>query len=132
MYPYSHLPAPLSAAGFYILLSLAHGELHGYALIGACANNSLGSIKLSGGTLYPLLQKLHDEGFVDITGKKPAGKSSKPRLHYALSPSGAIRLQEELQRLDHAVKIGQRAGLMRENQLPADIQHALLELKIRA
>ncbi len=130
MYPYSHLPKPLKTQEFYILLALCEEEAHAYPLRGRVTNDSLGSVKIPEGTLYPLLQKLH-EGLIDLLGEKPAGKSQKPRLHYGLSPQGALRLKEELKRLNHAIKIGQNAGLMQEDEIPTDIQRALLKLEIR-
>jgi DNA-binding PadR family transcriptional regulator len=131
MYPYDHLPKPLKTHEFYVLLALSREEAHAYRLKSRIANDSLGSVKITEGTLYPLLQKLHDEGLIDLLGEKPAGKSRKSRLHYGISPGGVIRLKEELKRLDHAIEIGKNAALMTENELPTDIQRTLLELEIR-
>lgn len=127
-YPYSHLPEPLPAATFYVLLALTQAELHSYALISACANLSLGSVKLTGGTLYPLLQKLQDQALIDPVGKRPAGKSGKPRLHYRTSEEGILRLKEEFQRLEHVMKIGRNLSLM-DDTTPIDIQRLQVLLR---
>ncbi len=130
-YPFSHLPKPLSTSEFYILLALAHSSLHAYAIKGAIANDSLGSVTLKDGKLYPLLAKLHEQELIKIARTSPAGKSGKPRTHYTISEIGLIHLKDELTRLDHALKIGKNIGLMPENEIPTDLQRALLPLKNR-
>jgi DNA-binding PadR family transcriptional regulator len=124
MYPDSP-PPPISVQAFYVLLALSGSELHAYAIKGAVYNCSLGSLNLSTSRLYALVTMLSDEGLIDISGRYPAGKSGKERLHYCISAHGAIRLQEELLRLAHAVKIGTANGLL-ENKTPTDIQRLLL------
>lgn len=129
MYPYSYLPAPLSAQAFYALLALSRTELHVYAIRSAILNDSLGSINLAQGRVYALINHLHNEGFVEISGTKPAGKSGKERLHYAISPHGTLRLKDEITRLEHAVKIAQSAGLT-QSDIPTDIQRLLLNVRL--
>ena len=68
---------------------------------------------------------MHDEGLIDMLGEKPSGKSGKPRLHYAISGYGSIRLQEESKRLDHAAKIARSIGVL-DNEVPTDTQRILL------
>ncbi|MHA1905853.1 MAG: helix-turn-helix transcriptional regulator [Candidatus Thorarchaeota archaeon] len=58
---------------FYILLLLSEGPVHGYGLIKQFKNRT--GRNLSGGTLYPFLQKLENKGlltqFDDSVGKRP-------------------------------------------------------------
>ncbi len=103
---------------FYILLVLANGSRHRYAIKGAVANASLGSVMLKDGALYPMLERLCEEGLVDMVSRSPAGKSGKERLHYEISGHGRIRLQEEAQRLRHAVEIMRGMGIF-ENDVPS-------------
>ncbi len=128
MYPYSYLPKPSSATEFYILLVLAGSPLHRYAIKGAVANASLGSVLLKDGKLYPLLERLCEEGLVDMIRRAPAGKSGKERQYYGISGHGKIRLQEEAQRLGYAVEIMKGLGLF-ENTVPTDIQRLVLDAK---
>lgn len=102
---FSPVPAPLSAQEFYVLLTLNADESHGYDLVGRIYNVSLGSVKLAGGTLYPLLKRLCAMGWIEQLESKPAGKSGKLRVHYGISELGVIRLKEELIRLEHALKV---------------------------
>jgi PadR family transcriptional regulator, regulatory protein PadR len=124
------LPPPLSAAQFYILLALAREERHGYAIAGATWSNSLGSVLLPSGRLYPTIKRLCSESLIDPAGSLPVGKSGQSRMHYVITHHGRIRLQEELSRMKHAVAIGEHAGLL-DDTTPTDIQRLLLELEIR-
>jgi len=46
---------PLTVPTFYILLSLAPGKKHGYAILGDIARLSKGEVQLSTSTLYSAL-----------------------------------------------------------------------------
>ncbi len=127
MYPSDHLPNPLKPSDFYTLLALSRGSSHRYALKAIIHNDSLGSVSVPPNKLYPLLAKLHEEGFIELAGKKPSGKSGRLQMHYAISEYGSVRLQEELQRLSHALKIGQATGLM-DNTVSTDIQRLLVDV----
>jgi DNA-binding PadR family transcriptional regulator len=116
MYPYSFLPKPLKPAEYYILLALAHSPSHTYALIGKVLNYSLGSVTISDKKLYSLIQHLAETALIEPIGEKPSGKSGTPRLHYTLTEHGHIRLQEEFQRLNHAVQLSHNLGI--GNPLP--------------
>jgi|GEM_PF-1659802 len=128
MYPYSYLPKPLRTVELYVLMALSHNSMHAYGIIGVAHKDSLGSVNIPTGKLYPLLTRLCEEGLVDMINSAPAGKSGKERLHYEISEHGKIRLQEEAQRLRQAVEIMQRLGLF-ENDVPTDIQRLLLGAK---
>jgi DNA-binding PadR family transcriptional regulator len=123
MYPWTHLPPPLSTREFYILFALARQESRAYRLKGEIEKDSLGSLKISDGTIYPLLVKLHDEGLIDL-----ADGSNRQHRRYSISEGGRIRLREELQRLNHVVKVSESAGLL-ENEMPTDIARLLLEVQ---
>ena len=128
MYPQSDLPKPLRPAEFYLLLALSHTEAHGYALKAMIRNTSLGSVVVPDNKIYNLISKLADEALIDPVGKQPTNKSNTPRMHYAITQHGILRLKEELIRLGHAVKIGNNAGL-RGDTVPTDIQRLLLNSK---
>ena len=48
-----------------VLAVLSHGESHGYAIAEVLRQHGFARIK--GGTLYPLLKRLEDHGFVEHT-----------------------------------------------------------------
>ena len=128
VYPWSHASSPLSPQEFHVLLALADKECYAYQLKGQVMKDSLGSVNIADGTLYPLLSRLHGIGFVDMTGRKAAGKSGKTRLHYALSAEGRLRLIEEPQRLSHVMKLSENRGLLDEIG-PVDMAKLLLDMQ---
>ncbi len=125
MYPYSSLPKPLSTKIFYILLALSRSTLHPYAIKAAMRNDSLGAVNIDAGSIYRLIQELHDSGWIDLISVSPAGTKPAGHKHYAISELGTIRLKEEIVRLTHALKIAENAGLT-ETGIPLDIQKLLL------
>jgi DNA-binding PadR family transcriptional regulator len=95
---------PLSEATFFILLSLAGGPKHGYAIMKDVAELSDGRVGLSTGTLYGALKRLLEQGLIQrIPSKKSAGvaeESIRSRKSYALSRFGRRTLESEVQRIE--------------------------------
>ena len=72
-----------------VLSLLAQGDRYGYDL----ASNLSKSIDISDGTIYPILRRLKDEGFVTTYLQEASG--GPPRKYYALTETG-IREQKKL------------------------------------
>ena len=96
---------PLREPTFYILLSLAEGEKHGYAIIKDVAVISRGKVTLSTGTLYEALARLLDQKLIErvmlpageeVTGHHPG----RPRKAYRLTLRGGQVMRAETARLD--------------------------------
>ena len=85
--------APLTPAVFHILLALADGPLHGYAIMQA-VEESAGSL-MGPGTIYGTLERLESSGFVK---ELPASREDRRRI-FGLQPLGRQALQEEARRL---------------------------------
>lgn len=94
---------PLTEASFLILLSLAPGKKHGYAILKDVEAMSSGKISLSTSTLYTALGRLSDQGLIErvdnLEGDEPAGGPGLPRKAYCLSSVGRRVLEAETQRL---------------------------------
>lgn len=76
----------------YALLELlAHEDMHGYQMMKALEEQSGGTYKPSAGSIYPTLQMLRDQGFVE--SYKQDGK----RI-FQITPEGRLYLQEEMER----------------------------------
>ena len=56
---------PLSLPVVHILVALAGGAKHGYAIKQAVADLSEGEIRLGPGTLYEAIQRLEDAGCIE-------------------------------------------------------------------
>src|ERR1700739_2245803 len=55
---------PLTPAMFHILLALADGEKHGYAILKEVARRTDGKVRLSAGTLYGIIKRLNGEDWI--------------------------------------------------------------------
>jgi PadR family transcriptional regulator, regulatory protein PadR len=73
-----------------VLSMLAQGDRYGYDL----ASNLSQKIAISDGTIYPILRRLKDEGYVTTYLQEASG--GPPRKYYALTDSG-IREQQALE-----------------------------------
>src|SRR5580704_3958203 len=94
---------PLSPATLHILLALAGGDMHGYAIMQDVLRQSEGRYKLGPGTLYDNLQKLVKQGMVKELGAKAADEDSR-RRYYRLTSLGSGVLSAEISRLESVVR----------------------------
>lgn len=96
---------PLTEPTFYILLSLAPGKKHGYAILKDVAALSNGKITLSTSTLYGALGRLLDQGLIKRVPNDEDGNDGPglPRKAYILSKTGRRVLQAETNRLQRLV-----------------------------
>ena len=98
---------------FLILTALAQEPLHGYGIIAAVADVSDGKVKLGAGTLYGALDRLTEEGLVEVEREEIV--ASRLRRYYRLTDAGAEQLAGEAERVArHA-----RAALTRLAARPA-------------
>jgi PadR family transcriptional regulator PadR len=74
-----------------VLGILVDGEAYGYEIAGRLAERGIGEVK--GGTLYPALAKLEDDGHVVATWR--AGDGGPNRKYYRITPSGTAHLALE-------------------------------------
>jgi DNA-binding PadR family transcriptional regulator len=94
---------PLTPATLHILLALAGGDMHGYAIMQDVLRQSEGRYKLGPGTLYDNLQKLVKQGMVKELGAK-AGDEDSRRRYYRLTSLGSGVLSAEISRLEGVVR----------------------------
>ena len=78
---------------YLVLLSLAEGPRHGYAIIAAAAELSDGRVQLGPGTLYGALDRLTAEGLVAESGTELV--DGRARRYYQLTGHGGSELAEE-------------------------------------
>jgi DNA-binding PadR family transcriptional regulator len=85
---------PLTAAVFHILLALAEGPLHGYAIMQA-VEASAGAERMGPGTIYGSLQRMEEAGLVRELSSRGDGR----RRVFGLLPAGRRALEAEAHRL---------------------------------
>jgi DNA-binding PadR family transcriptional regulator len=84
---------PLTSAVFQVLVALADGERHGYALLKEVARQTDGRIRLSTGTLYGIIDRLLADGLI-------ADRTVRDRRLYRLTPLGRRTALAEADRLE--------------------------------
>ena len=101
--PSSYLP--LTEPTFYILLSLAPGKKHGYAILKDVEALSDGKVRLSTSTLYGALGRLLDQGLIERVPneEKETTGPGLPRKAYILSHTGRRILEAETRRMQALV-----------------------------
>ena len=99
--PEDHLP--LTPAVFAILLALADGEKHGYAIMQEAREH----VSMGPGTLYGTLDRLLAAGLVVETGLS----EDERRRYYRVTPLGRRVLTAETARLQRAVAMAHDKGV---------------------
>lgn len=100
---------PLSETTLYILVSLAPGPLHGYAIAKEVQALSEERVALSVSTLYSTLKRLLEDGWIERVGEDPEpDDAGRPRKTYALTDLGRRILNAEQARLVSLLAIVQR------------------------
>lgn len=99
--------SPLTPAIFYILLSLATKQRHGYDIMKQVKIDSNGKINLGPGTLYGAIKRLLEEKLI-IQVKTPSAR----RKYYLLTDKGRSMFNYELKRYQQAVEVAQQRNLI--------------------
>lgn len=92
----------LSEQMYYVLLSLHTGPMHGYRIMQYVGELTEGRVVIGAGTLYALLGRFEEEGFIRLCGTEEGRKS------YELTLAGRQALESEFDRLRRQVSDGAR------------------------
>lgn len=104
---------PLTLPVFHMLLELADGERHGYALKRAIAARTAGKLNLGSGALYGAINKLLEAGLIAESGDRPDPHlDDERRRYYRITALGRRVVEAEALRLRELVRIaGAQLGL---------------------
>jgi DNA-binding PadR family transcriptional regulator len=94
---------PLSAPVFHVLVALADGDRHGYAIIKDVAERTGGVQRLGAGTLYAILKRLLEDDLIAEVEGPAAETADQRRRYYRLTPRGRQVAKAEVDRLERAV-----------------------------
>lgn len=101
---------PLNPRAFYILLALCTEESHGYALAKSVEAETDGVIRLTAGTLYPLIRQMSADGWI---AESALARDQDPRRRmYRITPWGTRVAQAEAVRLAQAVRMAAARRLL--------------------
>jgi DNA-binding PadR family transcriptional regulator len=97
----------LSLPVLHILLALADGARHGYAIKQEVEARTDGAITLGPGTLYEAIQRLGDAGLIEEAPAEralaPANGQQAQRRFYRLTTRGWSTLRDEMRQLGQLV-----------------------------
>lgn len=97
---------PLHPAVFHILLCLADGERHGYAIKREIARRTGGKLNLGPGVLYGAIAKMRERGLIEESEERPDPHlDDERRRYYRLTPSGRKAAQAEAARMENLVRL---------------------------
>jgi DNA-binding PadR family transcriptional regulator len=100
---------PITETTYFILLSLAAGHRHGYAIMKDVQEISQKRVVLSTGTLYGALKRLLELGWIERVNDPTADENGRERKAYRLTHLGQAALDSEVERLNQLVAAaGQR------------------------
>ena len=97
---------PLTVPVFHILLALADGRRHGYAILQDIERRSDGSVKLGTGTLYTAIRRMLKSGLIERSHARPKpSEDDERRNYYRLTPLGALVARAEAARMNGLVDL---------------------------
>lgn len=90
---------PLTPAVFHVLMALADGERHGYAIMQEVAAHTDGRINMGPGTLYGTIKRLIEARLIEESDERPDPHlDDERRRYYRLSGLGERVVRAEAQR----------------------------------
>ncbi len=93
----------LRPPSYYTLAALIDGPLHGYAIMRKVSELSEGTVRVTTGTLYSILDRALREGLI-LAGEAYV-VSGRERRDYSLTPAGRLALSEASERLARAARV---------------------------
>jgi DNA-binding PadR family transcriptional regulator len=105
---------PLRPVVFQVLLSLAAGERHGYAIVQDIAERSSARMQLEPGNLYRTLRFMLEEALIEESDRRPAPEiDDERRRYYRITRFGLRVAQAEAARLAELVREARARDLLK-------------------
>jgi DNA-binding PadR family transcriptional regulator len=103
---------PLPPPVFHILIALAEGERHGYAIMQDVAERSGGRLRMSPGTLYGSIKRMAEQGLIEEVWPRAPAPDEERRRYYRLTRLGRRTAEAEAARLSDLLKQARAHGLV--------------------
>lgn len=104
---------PLTPGMFQVLIALADGEKHGYAVIKEVSRRTGGEISFSAGTLYTIIRRFVQEGVVAESDARPdPALDDERRRYYRLTDFGRDVARAEARRMETALGMARAKNLI--------------------
>lgn len=106
-------PPPLTPAGYQVLLALAGGKAHGYAVMQFVEEVTGGTVQLGPGTLYRTIARLVADRLVEeVAGADSGEPHDARRRYYRLTPLGRAAARRETELMARLVEVATESGLL--------------------
>jgi|SRR5579863_8301215 len=103
---------PVSTQVFHILLALASGDQHGYAIMQDVLSRTGGKLRLSPGTLYGSMKRMLDQGLViELRDNERPKEDDQRRRYYRLTAFGRKVARAEAERMASLLEQARAYGL---------------------
>jgi DNA-binding PadR family transcriptional regulator len=104
---------PLPPSEFQILLALADGERHGYAIMQEIEQRTGGEVRLGPGTLYGSIKRMLAAGLIEESARRPAAaRDDERRRYYRVTTLGRRVAAAEARRLEQLVAAARAKRLL--------------------
>ena len=97
---------PLPVAQLHILMALATGDKHGYAIMREVEVFTDGAVTMGPGTLYGAVKQMLGSGLIKESDERPDPEmDDQRRRYYRLTALGGLVLDEEASRMEHLARV---------------------------
>jgi len=112
---------PLTPVAFHILLALAQGKCHGYAVMRQVSVATPQTAHVGTTTIYRAISRLVASGLVADAGERPSRLGDdERRRYYRLTPWGLLVAQAEARRLTQLVGYARTALPLVDAEMKGD------------
>ncbi len=102
---------PLTEPVFFILLALAPGPRHGYAIMKETAVLSDGRVQMSTSTLYGAIKRLLEQEWIERIEEDEGQENGRVRKVYTLTQLGRRILEAETNRMEGLVATARQSAI---------------------
>ena len=102
---------PLTPLTMALLLALADGDRHGYALMDEVERQTGGTLRPGTGSLYAALERLMADVFIAETEGDAAGRPGRPRKTFRITEAGREVARAEARRMERVLEIARERAL---------------------
>ncbi len=105
---------PLPAVAFQIMLALAEGDLHGYAIMRQVEEQTGARLRLGPGTLYGSIQALLEGKLIEEVERAESidGRSQR-RRYYRLTVAGRKVARSEAEKMADTLRVARARKILR-------------------
>ena len=104
---------PLPPPVFHILIALAAGPAHGYAVMRDVNERTGGRLRLGPGTLYGSIKRMLEQGFIEeVRNRTGIEGDDERRRYYRITRLGRRAAEAEAFRLSDVLREAKASGLL--------------------